>query len=107
MKAMIAPCLDSMSKSIRPKESPPVRMSRKQPQSSRPGRRFGTPKELFSNAQLAEIGAIVLIWNQIDTMLDWLTHIALKTPLMLFWHVARRLRGVDAKVEILRLASSR
>jgi hypothetical protein len=84
-----------------------VRMSRPQPKNSRPGKRFGTPKELFSDEQLAEIGAIVLIWNQIDTFLDFLTYVSLKPPIYLLWEVARRFRGVDAKIELLRLAADR
>jgi hypothetical protein len=56
---------------------------------------------------LAEVGAIALIWNQIDNFLDWLLHIALKTPLMMHCEIARRLRGSYAKVELLRISADR
>jgi hypothetical protein len=96
-----------MSRGKPTKTSAPVRMSRPQPKDSRPGNRFGTPKELFGNEQLAEIGAIVLIWNQIDTFVDFLTYVTLKPPIYLLWEVARRFRGVDAKIQLLRLAADR
>jgi hypothetical protein len=83
------------------------RMSRKQPKTSRPGRRVEDPKKAYTFEQLAEVGAIALIWNQIDNFLDWLLHIALKTPLMLHWEIARRIRGSYAKVELLRIAAAR
>jgi hypothetical protein len=83
------------------------RMSRRQPKTSRPGRRVEDPKEAYTVAQLAEVGAIALIWNQIDNFLDWLLHIALRTPLNLHWDIARRIRGSYAKVELLRLAADR
>jgi hypothetical protein len=45
-------------------------MSRRQPKTSRPGRRVEDPKEAYTVAQLAEVGAIALMWNQIDNFLD-------------------------------------
>jgi hypothetical protein len=90
-----------------PKSADKSRMSRKQPKTSRPGRRVEDPKEAYTPGQLAEVGAIALIWNQIDNFLDWLLHIALKTPLMLHWELVRRIRGSYAKVELLRLAADR
>jgi hypothetical protein len=96
-----------MRKGKAAKPSAPARMSRRQPENSKPGNRFGTPKELFTNEQLAEIGAIVLIWNQIDTFLDFLMYVCLKMPIYLLWDVTRRFRGVDAKIQILRLAADR
>jgi hypothetical protein len=82
-------------------------MSRKQPPDARPGRRVEDPKEAYSTEQLAEVGAIILIWNQIDTLIDWLVHIALRLPLLLFWDVVRRINGMNAKVQLLRLAAER
>ena len=41
-------------------------MSRKKPPHAKPGRRVEDPKQAYTTEQLAEVGAIVLIWNQID-----------------------------------------
>jgi len=96
-----------MSRGTSQKPSGKARMSRKQPLDARPGRRIEDPKEAYSIEQLAEMGAIILIWNQIDTLIDWLVHIALRLPLLLFWDTIRRLNGVTAKVRLLRLAAER
>src|ERR1700747_1289983 len=52
-----------------------ARMRRKQPQDSWPGRRTPDPKEAYSAVQLGEIGAIAIMWNAVDVMLDWLLKI--------------------------------
>ena len=96
-----------MSRSQPPNPASKARMSRKQPAGARPGRMAKDPKDAFSSQQLAEVGAIVLIWNQIDVMVDWLVHISLKLPITMFWEVVRRIGGVSAKVELLRLAAER
>jgi hypothetical protein len=82
-------------------------MSRKQPPDATPGRRVEDPKEAYSAEQLAEVGAIILIWNQIETLVDWLVHVSLRLPIMVFWDVVRRISGVRAKVDLLRLSAER
>jgi hypothetical protein len=97
---------DSMAKGA-DKSSSPQRMTRRQPSASRPGRRVEDPKEAYTNEQLAEVGAIILLWNQVETFLDWLIYITTNPPLYLFWDVARRFKGVSAKVELIRIAADR
>jgi hypothetical protein len=82
-------------------------MSRRQPPDARPGRRVEDPKEAYTTEQLAEVGAIALIWNQIDNFLDFLLHVSLKTPIFVHWEVARRISGSNAKIEILRIYAER
>jgi hypothetical protein len=79
-------------------------MSRKLPKDAKPGRRPEDPKEAYTQEQLAEVGAIALIWNQIDNFLNFLIYIALQPPFYMLWEVGRRLRGTHAKIELLRIA---
>jgi hypothetical protein len=96
-----------MSRSTRLRPISKDRMSRKQPASSRPGRRVEDPKEAYTSEQLAEVGAIILLWNQAKSFIDWLIYIAINPPLYLFWDITRRFKGVAAKVELLRVAADR
>jgi hypothetical protein len=96
-----------MSRSRRPNPATKARMSRKQPEGAQPGRRPEDPKDAYSAEQLAEVGAIVLLWNQIEAFIDFLTFIALRPRISLFWDITRRLRGISARVELLRLAADR
>jgi len=89
------------------KPSAPQRMSRKLAKDAKPGRRPEDPKEAYTQEQLAEVGAIALIWNQIDNFLNFLIYIALQPPLYMLWEVGRRLRGTHAKIELLRIAAER
>jgi hypothetical protein len=41
-------------------------MSRKLRKDAKPGRRPEDPKEAYTQEQLAQVGAIALIWNQIE-----------------------------------------
>jgi hypothetical protein len=83
------------------------RMSRSMPKDARPGRRPEDPREAYTQEQLAEVGAIVLIWNQIDNFLNWLIYITLQPPALMIWEIGRRLRGAHAKIELLRIAAAR
>jgi hypothetical protein len=82
-------------------------MSRKQPSDSKPGRRVEDPKEAYTAEQLVEVGAIILIWNQIETFVDFLIYISLRPPVVMVFDVARRISGIRAKVELLRLYAER
>ena len=83
-----------------------ARMSRKQPPSSRPGKRAEDPKKAYTIHQLAEVGAVVLIWNEIDSFVDWLLNSALRPPDSLFWEIGRSMR-LEAKLDILRERATR
>jgi hypothetical protein len=89
------------------KPTSPHRMTRKQSFSSQPGRRAEDPKEAYAIEQLAEVGAIILLWNQIEAFLDLLIYTAINPPTYLIWDVSRRLRGVTARTELLHLAADR
>jgi hypothetical protein len=82
-------------------------MSRKQPPDSKPGRRVEDPKEAYTAEQLAEVGAIILIWNQIETFVDFLIYVTIRPPVFMVWDLPRRIRGASAKVELLRLFADR
>ncbi len=83
-----------------------ARMTRHQPAHSKPGRRPTDPKDAYTVEQLAEIGAIALIWNHIDDFVDWLVHICLGSPIALLWAVGRSIGGIEAKLDLLKLAAS-
>jgi hypothetical protein len=83
-----------------------ARMTRKQPVGATPGRRSEDPKEAYTTAQLAEVGAVVLIWNQINTFVDWLLHMALVLPHSMFWEVGPRI-ALENKINLLRIRAER
>jgi hypothetical protein len=62
-------------------KSAKARMSRRQPPGSIPGRRVEDPKQAYTKERLEEIGAITLLWNQVDGFIDWLLQISLKLPI--------------------------
>ena len=71
-----------------------------------PGRRSVDPKVDYTKEQLAEIGAIAIVWNHIDSFVDWLLHICLGGPISLMWAVGRSIGSVEAKLDLLTLAAS-
>lgn len=81
-------------------------VSRKLPPTSKPGIRVEDPKKAYTIHQLAEVGAVVLIGNQIDSFVDWLLNSALRAPDSLFWEIGRRMR-LEAKLDILRERAAR
>jgi hypothetical protein len=85
----------------------PRRMTRKQSSNSQPGRTAEDPKEAYTIEQLAEVGAIILLWNQVEAFLDLLIYTATNPPTYLIWDVSRRLRGITARIELLHLAADR
>jgi hypothetical protein len=84
-----------------------ARMIRKQPVDSKPGRRLEDPKAAYSKEQLQEVGAVTLIWNQVDVFLDWLLWVALNLPFPVGLEVTSRMSGIEAKVDILRKIARR
>jgi hypothetical protein len=96
-----------MTQSTPKKPASKARMSRKQPPDAKPGKRVVDPKEAYTAEQLAEVGAIVLMWNQIETHLDWIVYNVLHPPIEVMWDTVRRISGVRAKLELLRLYAER
>jgi hypothetical protein len=82
-------------------------MTRRQPDGSRPGRRSTDPRTAYTIEQLAEIGAVTIMWNHIDDFVDWLVHICLGSRISPLWAVGRSIGSVDAILELLTLAASR
>jgi hypothetical protein len=96
-----------MAKKSKPPAGNTARMSRPQPPESKPSRRSTDPKADYSKEQLAEIGAIAIVWNHIDDFVDWLLQICLGGPIALMWAVGRSIGSVEAKLDLLTLAASR
>lgn len=96
-----------MAKQTKPPAGNTARVTRKQLEHSRPGRRPIDPKDAYNTEQLAEIGAIALIWNHIDDFVDWLVHICLGSPIALLWAAGRSIGSIEAKLELLKLGASR
>jgi hypothetical protein len=96
-----------MVKRTKPPAGNTARMIRPQPTHSKPGRRPTDPKDAYTVEQLAEIGAIALIWNHIDDFVDWLIHACLGSPITLLWAVGRSIGSLEAKLDLLKLAASR
>ncbi|MDR3419635.1 MAG: hypothetical protein P4L80_00040 [Xanthobacteraceae bacterium] len=87
-----------MAKSPKPHH----RMKRPQPPGARPGRIEDDIKKALTTEQLAEIGAISLKFNQIESLVEFILVIVLDVPPPLWWEVVRRINGMDAKLSILR-----
>jgi hypothetical protein len=77
-------------------------MKRPQPQGARPGRIEHDIKKALTTEQLAEIGAISLKFNQIESLVEFILLVILDLPPLLAWDVIRRINGMDAKLSILR-----
>jgi hypothetical protein len=83
------------------------RMKRPQPKDAQPGRRREQNiKKAYSAEQLQEIGAIAITWNQLEWQVDFLLLIALDMPMGLWLPVAKRINGMDGKLQILRLRAN-
>src|SRR5262249_7258564 len=95
------PIEGSMSKGSKGGGKPPRQMTRKQPSGSQPGRRPWDPKEAYTTEQLAEVGAVILIWNQVEVFLDLLIDTALNPTIL---DVSRHLRLAD-RIKLLRRAA--
>ena len=89
-----------MAKQTKPPSGKTTRMIRKQPEHSQPGRRPIDPKIAYTTEQLAEIGAVTLIWNHIDDFVDWLLHVSLGTPITVVWAVGRTIGDIEAKLDL-------
>jgi hypothetical protein len=91
-------------KRSKPPSESKARMARKQPPRSYPGRRAENPKDAYSVVQLEEVGAIALIWNQVESFLDFLLYITwLKHAPFPFWEMTGRIPGAGKKIELLKI----
>jgi len=79
-----------------------ARMHRTQPLNAKLGRHERDIKKAYTTEQLSEIGAIALIWNQIEIIVDFLLLVVLKLSPVIWLEVAKRINGMDGKLEILR-----
>lgn len=59
-------------------------------------------KKALTPEQLAEIGAISLKFNQIESLLEFMLIVVLQPPAGLSWELVRRINGIDNKISILR-----
>jgi hypothetical protein len=77
-------------------------MKRPQPAGAKPGRAEHDIKKALTTEQLAEIGAILLKFNQIESLIEFVLLVILDLPPRLWMEVVRRINGMDAKLSILR-----
>jgi hypothetical protein len=63
-------------------------------------------KRGVSPEQLLEVGAIALLWNQVDGFIDWLLMIALRLDIRISHEVTSRINGSDGKLEILLICAN-
>jgi len=78
------------------------RMKRPQPRGAKPGRVEHDIKKALTTEQLAEIGAISLKFNQIESVIEFILVVILDVPPPLWWEVVRRINGIDGKLSVLR-----
>jgi hypothetical protein len=78
------------------------RMKRPQPAGARPGRIEHNIKKALTTEQLAEIGAISLKFNQIESLIEFILLVILDIQPALWLDVVRRINGMDNKIAILR-----
>lgn len=76
-------------------------MKRPQPPDARPGRIEHDIKKALTTEQLAEIGAISLKFNQIESLIEFILLVILDLPPILWMDVVRRINGMDNKIAIL------
>ena len=69
------------------------RMKRPQPLGAKPGRIEHDIKKALTTEQLAEIGAISLKFNQIESLIEFILLVILDIPPLLSWDVIRRINA--------------
>jgi hypothetical protein len=77
-------------------------MKRPQPAGARPGRVEHDIKKALTTEQLAEIGAISLKFNQIESLVEFILLVILDIAPALWLDVVRRINGMENKIAILR-----
>lgn len=79
------------------------RMKRPKPKDNvGPARNIANVREACQPDQLEEIGAIALIWNQVELQIDFILLVILKLPPGLWLPTVKRINGMDGKLEIIR-----
>jgi hypothetical protein len=64
------------------------------------------PERAYTTEQLAQIEAITLIWSQVEAHIDFLLYIVFAPPLTIWTTLVKRLKGIDGKLEFLRLGTT-
>jgi len=86
---------------------PRHRMKRPQPRDAIPIRGENDIKKVYTQEQLAEIGAIALTWNVIEINIDFVLLTALSYPISVWVEIAKSIGSLDRKIAILRLYTER
>jgi hypothetical protein len=90
-----------MSQAERPRPTGKERMKRR-PTSARPIRFEFDIKKAYSPDQLREVGAIALIWNQIEASIHWILFVAAEPKNTLSVKLAGQTRSVKYDIDLLR-----
>lgn len=77
-------------------------MKRPKPPNARPKRYEQNIRKAYTTEQLAEIGAIALLYNQLESFVDFMLLVVLHLPPSTWLPVVKRINGMDGKLEILR-----
>jgi hypothetical protein len=81
------------------------RMKRRLPVGSRPARLEQDIKKAYTQDQLYEVGAITLLWNQIEAGVNFLLFIVLSSSSLhhsIWLGMMKKIQSLDGKIEILR-----
>jgi hypothetical protein len=73
-------------------------MKRPRPKDNvRSARHMANIRDAFTPEQLAEIGAVALMWNQVEFQIDFILLVILKLPPSLWLPMVKRINGMDGK----------
>jgi hypothetical protein len=81
-------------------------MRRKMPAGAKRWRWVTDAEDAYTPQQLARIGAIALIWNQIEAMIVFQLMVVMRLDPHLWTPVTIQLRGVDGKIPLLRIRAN-
>jgi len=76
------------------------------PAGAKRGRWVTDAEDAYTPQQLARIGAIALIWNQIKAMIDFQLMVIMRLDPHLWTPVTTQLRGIDGKIQLLRIRAN-
>jgi hypothetical protein len=81
------------------------RMKRRHPEGAPPTRFEQDIKKAYTQDQLYEVGAITLLWNQIEASIDFLLFIVLSSSSLhytIWMGMMAKIQSLEGKIEILR-----
>lgn len=73
----------------------------KRPSNFRPGYPSTRVRQALSRKQLAEIGAVIIAWNGLEAIVDWILIWGLTLPELFGHDIVSRINGLDGKIAII------